>query len=207
MITKKIKQFYRLFGQDENHALRNFQRYFPEPYTLNEITHDTAEDFVSHNEVANQALLIGVEIGKAVAFQKRQVLLNAKYSTKMGTFAQKKIGHLPQEQLCLALLDAQLNVIGWETVFVGTVSHVQASPREIFQRVLKANAVGFMIVHNHPSGYVMPSKADIVFSQRLATLGQQMDIHLFDSFVVTHSDYWSMSEKKQLKKLSRSNQG
>ena len=112
---------------------------------------------------------------------------------------------MPQEQLCLALLDAQLNVIGWETVFVGTVSHVQASPREIFQRVLKANALGFMIAHNHPSGYVMPSKADIAFSQRLATLGQQMDIHLFDSFVVTQSDYWSMSEKKQLKKLSRNN--
>ncbi len=112
---------------------------------------------------------------------------------------------MPQEQLCLARLDAQLNFIGWETVFVGTVSHVQASPREIFQRVLKANALGFMIAHNHPSGYVMPSKADIAFSQRLATLGQQMDIHLFDSFVVTQSDYWSMSEKKQLKKLSRNN--
>lgn len=106
MITNKIKQFYRLFGQEEGSALRTFQRYFPEPYTLNEITHDTAEDFASHNEVANQALLIGVEIGKAVAFQKRPILLNAKYSTKMGIFAQKKIGHFPQEQLCLALLDA-----------------------------------------------------------------------------------------------------
>lgn len=90
MITNKIKQFYRLFGQEEGSALRTFQRYFPEPYTLNEITHDTAEDFASHNEVANQALLIGVEIGKAVAFQKRPILLNAKYSTKMGIFAQKK---------------------------------------------------------------------------------------------------------------------
>ena len=53
-----------------------------------------------------------------------------------------------QEQLSVALLDTQLNVIGWEVVFVGTLSQVQTSPREIFQRVLKANAFGFMIAHN-----------------------------------------------------------
>ena len=35
-----------------------------------------------------------------------------------------------QEQLSVALLDTQLNVIGWEVVFVGTLSQVQTSPRE-----------------------------------------------------------------------------
>lgn len=106
-----------------------------------------------------------------------------------------------QEQLSVALLDTQLNVIGWEVVFVGTLSQVQASPREIFQRVLKANAFGFMIAHNHPSGNIMPSNADITFSQRLATIGHQMDLRLFDSFIVTQNEYWSMSENQQLKKV------
>ena len=47
----------------------------------------------------------------------------------------------------------------------------------------------------------MPSNADITFSQRLATIGHQMDLRLFDSFIVTQNEYWSMSENQQLKKV------
>lgn len=103
--------------------------------------------------------------------------------------------------MCLALLDAQLNVIGWETLFVGSLTNVQASPREIFQSVLRANALGFMIIHNHPSGNLMPSDSDIRFSQRLKLLGEQMEIPLFDSFIVTRDSYWSLSENNQLKSI------
>ncbi|WP_420704524.1 JAB domain-containing protein, partial [Leuconostoc mesenteroides] len=185
----------------EKKDIRIFQRYFPNNYNLNELTNDIVEDFLSHNPIANEALLLGIEIGKHVAHQRRPQLLNAKYSAEIGRFAQQQIGNLMQEQLSVALLDTQLNVIGWEVVFVGTLSQVQASPREIFQLVLKANAFGFMIAHNHPSGNIMPSNADITFSQRLATIGHQMDLRLFDSFIVTQNEYWSMSENQQLKKV------
>ncbi|MDN6081944.1 MAG: JAB domain-containing protein [Leuconostoc sp.] len=185
----------------EKKDIRIFQRYFPNNYNLNELTNDIVEDFLSHNPIANEVLLLGIEVGKHVAHQRRPQLLNAKYSAEIGRFAQQQIGNLMQEQLSVALLDTQLNVIGWEVVFVGTLSQVQASPREIFQLVLKANAFGFMIAHNHPSGNIMPSNADITFSQRLATIGHQMDLRLFDSFIVTQNEYWSMSENQQLKKV------
>ncbi|GMA69475.1 hypothetical protein GCM10025879_07210 [Leuconostoc litchii] len=201
MVKEKVQKFYDILGYDNQENMHTFQCYFPNNYDLNELTHDVAEDFVSHNPVVNEALLLGIEIGKQVACQRRPQILNAKYSAEIGRFAQREMGSLTQEQLSIALLDTQLNVIGWEIVFVGTLSHVQASPREIFQRVLKANAFGFMIVHNHPSGHIMPSNADINFSQRLATIGHQMDLRLFDSFVVTQNEYWSMSENQQLKKV------
>lgn len=201
MVKEKVEKFYNLLGYKEKKDIRIFQRYFPNNYNLNELTNDMVEDFLSHNPIANEALLLGIEIGKHVAHQRRPQLLNAKYSAEIGRFSQQQIGNLMQEQLSVALLDTQLNVIGWEVVFVGTLSQVQASPREIFQRVLKANAFGFMIAHNHPSGNIMPSNADITFSQRLATIGHQMDLRLFDSFIVTQNEYWSMSENQQLKKV------
>mgnify|MGYP003365979407 FL=1 len=201
MVKEKVEKFYNVLGYKEKKDIRIFQRYFPNNYNLNELTNDIVEDFLSHNPIANEALLLGIEIGKHVAHQRRPQLLNAKYSAEIDRFAQQQIGNLMQEQLSVALLDTQLNVIGWEVVFVGTLSQVQASPREIFQRVLKANAFGFMIAHNHPSGNIMPSNADITFSQRLATIGHQMDLRLFDSFIVTQNEYWSMSENQQLKKV------
>lgn len=201
MVKEKVEKFYNVLGYKEKKDIRIFQRYFPNNYNLNELTNDIVEDFLSHNPIANEGLLLGIEIGKHVAHQRRPQLLNAKYSAEISRFAQQQIGNLMQEQLSVALLDTQLNVIGWEVVFVGTLSQVQASPREIFQRVLKANAFGFMIAHNHPSGNIMPSNADITFSQRLATIGHQMDLRLFDSFIVTQNEYWSMSENQQLKKV------
>lgn len=199
-ILQQIENFYNLLSHpDTTTALNQFKHYFPSPCDLKDMSYDEIQDFISHYPNYNRALLVGIEIGKCVAKASRPKLLNARHSVEMGEFCQQQLGNLKQEQLCLAALDAQLNIINWEVVFVGTLTHVQASPREIFQRLLRTNAYGFMIVHNHPSGNLKPSKADIQFSQKLVTLGQQMDIHMFDSFIVSCDGYWSMSENQQLK--------
>ncbi|GDZ82821.1 hypothetical protein LCIT_00630 [Leuconostoc citreum] len=199
ILDDQVEKFYTLLGYDGRKGVDDLRRFFPHDYDLNEIGHDTMMDFIADNPTLHGALLTGIAIGQQVAASIRPVLLNAKFSENIGRFAQQKLGHFKQEQLCVALLDAQLNVIGWETVFIGSLTSVQASPREIFQRVLIANALGFMIIHNHPSGNVMPSDTDIAFSQRLKQLGDQMAVPMFDSFVVTYDSYWSLSENAQLK--------
>lgn len=201
-INNQIKKFYQLLGHEGDKSVNVLRQYFPNDYDLAEITTNSAEDFILQNQSVNKALLVAIEIGQRVASVTRPKILNAKFSEEIGRYAQRQLGHLRQEQLCIALLDAQLNVIGWETVFIGSLIQVQASPREIFQRVLKANALGFMIIHNHPSGNVMPSEADINFSRRLNILGEEMAAPMFDSFVVTHDSYWSLSENGQLKVIT-----
>lgn len=197
-LNEQIKRYYTTLGQDGSQQVQALRRFFPNDYDLNEMSQDTQEDFIAQNPTINRALLIGVAIGRRVASATRPKLLSAKFSEEIGQYAQRQLGHLPQEQLCVALLDAQLNVIGWETIFVGSLTHVQASPREIFQRVLKANALGFMMIHNHPSGNLTPSDIDIHFSQQLQSLGDQLGMPMFDSFIVTGESYWSMSENDQL---------
>lgn len=201
-INNQIKKFYQLLGHEGDKSVNVLRQHFPNDYDLAEITTNSAEDFILQNQSVNKALLVAIEIGQRVASVTRPKILNAKFSEEIGRYAQRQLGHLRQEQLCIALLDAQLNVIGWETVFIGSLIQVQASPREIFQRVLKANALGFMIIHNHPSGNVMPSEADINFSRRLNILGEEMAAPMFDSFVVTHDSYWSLSENGQLKVIT-----
>ncbi|MGX7051652.1 JAB domain-containing protein [Leuconostoc palmae] len=201
-INNQIKKFYQLLGHEGDKSVNVLRQHFPNDYDLAEITTNSAEDFILQNQSVNKALLVAIEIGQMVASVTRPKILNAKFSEEIGRYAQRQLGHLRQEQLCIALLDAQLNVIGWETVFIGSLIQVQASPREIFQRVLKANALGFMIIHNHPSGNVMPSEADINFSRRLNILGEEMAAPMFDSFVVTHDSYWSLSENGQLKVIT-----
>ncbi|CAH1853691.1 JAB domain-containing protein [Convivina intestini] len=202
MILAQVQQFYESLGHPPRHELATFQRYFPHDYSLNEIDDETAQTFIAHNPSANQALLLGISIGQQVVKARRPSLLSAQHSATFGHFAQKEIGGQAQEQLCLAMVDTQLNVIGWEVVFVGTLTQVTASPREIFQRALKANAYAIIMVHNHPSGNVHPSAHDLSFSQKLFELGKTMNLPLLDSFIVSQQDYWSMIENQQLERLA-----
>ncbi|CAK8054633.1 JAB domain-containing protein [Eupransor demetentiae] len=199
-MQEQVEAFYRALDEDETANWQSFHRYFPQPCDLNEITVETGEDFISHNPQANRALLIGIELGRRAAFAKRPSLVSARHSADFGRFAQRELGRHHQEVLYLALVNTQLEVMAFEVVFVGTLTHVVVSPREIFQRALQLNAYGMLLVHNHPSGNVHPSQYDLDFSQKLYQLGQKMDLPLIDSFVVTGQEYWSMQENQQLKK-------
>ncbi|GAO99766.1 JAB domain-containing protein [Fructobacillus ficulneus] len=198
MIKDQVFDYYDALGQDAEKNAETFNLYFPAGYLLTELDEETKADFIAENPIANRAFLIALAIGYQLSKQSRPVLLSARHSSLVGTFAKEKLGTLKQEQLFLALLNTQLDVIGWEVVFVGTLTEVAASPREIFQRALQANAYAMIIAHNHPSGNLHPSVQDKQFTKRLYALGQSLNLPLLDAFIVTKDGYWSMQENGQL---------
>lgn len=197
-MKKQVFDFYQILEQDAKKNTEIFSLYFPENYHFLEMDEDTRTDFIAENPQMNRALLIAIGMGFQLAKESRPVLLSARHSSLVGAFAQEKLGDLKQEQLFLALLNTQLDVIGWEVVFVGTLTEVSASPREIFQRALKANAYAIIIAHNHPSGNLRPSVQDKRFTKRLYDVGQELNLPLLDAFIVSKDGYWSMQEKGQL---------
>ncbi|HEY4400246.1 MAG TPA: JAB domain-containing protein [Lactobacillaceae bacterium] len=175
----------------------DFWHHFPSLVAVKSATAEQITRFeAQHPQFA--ALWQAIQLGQLVAFATPPKLLNARYANDIGTMLQSRLGEQRQEQLWLVLLDAQLDVLGWEVIFVGTLTKVQASPREIFQRALQLNAYAIMIAHNHPSGHVQPSQADIQFSQRLMRIASDLELPLIDSFVVTAWQYWSLAEHQQL---------
>ncbi|CAK1222942.1 JAB domain-containing protein [Fructobacillus evanidus] len=198
MMKNQVFNFYEAIGEDGQKNSEIFQLYFPEKYLFWELDYETKADFIAENPGPNQALLIAMHLGVAFASERRPILLSARHSNMVGAFAKEKLGTLKQEQLFLALLNTQLDVIGWEVVFVGTLTEVAASPREIFQRALLANAYAIIIAHNHPSGNLRPSVQDKQFTRRLYHLGQDLNLPLLDAFIVTKDGYWSMQENGQL---------
>ncbi|MDD9138752.1 JAB domain-containing protein [Fructobacillus sp. CRL 2054] len=196
VMKNQVFSFYESLGEDARQQTDIFELYFPSGYDFLEMDQDTKEDFISENPRVNKALLHALFAGQKMNQYARHRLISAKHSESFGRFAQAEMGHLKQEQVCLALLNTQLDMIGWEVVFVGTLTEVSASPREIFQRALLANAYGIMLAHNHPSGNVLPSEADRYFTKRLKSLGKQLGLPLIDSFIITKSSYWSFVEEE-----------
>ncbi len=89
------------------------------------------------------------------------------------------------EELRLIYLDTKLRVIGQEIAAKGTINSVAVHPREIAKAAMLRNAASVIMVHNHPSGDVTPSKADVEMTRQikasLATVGIKLNEHLIIS--------------------------
>ena len=78
----------------------------------------------------------------------------------------------------------------------GTASNCLVNPREILRPCILANATGFAVVHNHPSGDSSPSRADIASTRQLREAGKTMGIPLLDHVIVgdAYSEIYSFNE-------------
>jgi len=85
--------------------------------------------------------------------------------------------------LAIALSTAS-RVIGAHVCHVGTVDASVASPREVFRFCLLCNARSVLVAHNHPSGNLEPSRADVAVSKQLRDAGKAVGVDLIDSLVV-----------------------
>lgn len=98
------------------------------------------------------------------------------------------------EKSVLLLLDGKGRLIHEMVLSIGTVNSALVSPREIFLQALKYQAVFFMLVHNHPSGDVTPSREDADLTKKLAGLGEMMQLLLMDHIIVSEQGYFSFQE-------------
>lgn len=79
---------------------------------------------------------------------------------------------------------------GWE----GTVVDIKM----LFKLLLNYNGVGFICVHNHPSGNLQPSQADIELTRRIRKAGDIMNIILLDHLIISERGYYSFADEGML---------
>jgi DNA repair protein RadC len=99
---------------------------------------------------------------------------------------------LPKEQLRGIYLNAHHRVIHDEVISIGTVTSSMIHPREVFKPAVQYGAVGVIVAHNHPSGILKPSRADIDVTRQLIQAGEIMGISLLDHVILTKSGFASV---------------
>jgi DNA repair protein RadC len=95
-----------------------------------------------------------------------------------------RIGFAEAEEFHLLFLDAKNAVIADEQQQQGTVNHTPVYPREVVKRALELGALAIIMVHNHPSGDVTPSKADIDMTRAVREAAKAVGINLHDHLVI-----------------------
>ncbi len=100
-----------------------------------------------------------------------------------------------QEHLMMLLLDAKNQLMGERLISKGTANASMAEPRDIFSEALRMGALSVILIHNHPSGDVTPSSADLHITQRIYEAGELLGIHLIDHIIVGQGNYKSLKEE------------
>jgi len=89
-----------------------------------------------------------------------------------------------KESFVVLALDVKNRPIGLNVVSAGTLTQSLVHPREVFQYVILANAAGFILSHNHPSGDPTPSSDDDVVTKRLRACAEVLGFKMVDHIIV-----------------------
>ncbi|MDZ4786934.1 MAG: JAB domain-containing protein [bacterium] len=99
------------------------------------------------------------------------------------------------EQFKVILLNRAHRVLGVFDLSTGGTSGTIAEPKLVFASSILRNASAIIIAHNHPSGNLKPSTADIDLTKKLKEAGKLLDIPVLDHLIVTSEGYFSFADE------------
>lgn len=145
-------------------------------------------------------LLAALELGKRV-YENDLIIdkLQINNSVDIYRYFSKYIIDEKQENFMVIYLDNHKQYISHKILFKGTINKSIVSPREVFKEAFLCDASAIVIMHNHPSGIVMPSKSDDETTNEILNAGNAFGIPLLDHLIVGNGDYYSYLEEGNLK--------
>jgi len=108
---------------------------------------------------------------------------------------QRYFADLNHEEFWIILLNRANKVLSRHLISKGGQAGTVADPKIIFRIALENHAASVILTHNHPSGNLKPSQADISLTQKLCSAGTMLDISVLDHLIFTDSSFFSMADQ------------
>jgi DNA repair protein RadC len=99
------------------------------------------------------------------------------------------------EEIYALLLNRANRALGFSRISIGGTTGTVVDTKVIFQTALKANSHSLILCHNHPSGNLKPSDADIKITKAIKEAGRIMEIPLLDHLIITDEGYYSFADE------------
>ncbi|HIP18247.1 MAG TPA: JAB domain-containing protein [Sulfurovum sp.] len=137
------------------------------------------------------------QILASLELSKRYLIRSNKRITSAGEVYEelKEFSIKKQEHFLSITLDGASHIINTRTVFIGTLNQSMVHPREVFTDAIADRAAGIIIAHNHPSGTLEASRADVQITQRLKEVSKLVGIELLDHVILAKDGFYSFSDE------------
>ena len=110
---------------------------------------------------------------------------------KVIDYCRAKQGYDATESFRILYLNTQNALIADESDGAGTIDHCPAYPREIVKRAVLLDAAAIILIHNHPSGTLQPSKGDISVTQDIVAALKTISVTVHDHLIVASTGHYS----------------
>lgn len=156
------------------------------------ITYEQLEQVTGLGSAKITEILAAIELSRRYLADSEQPIIDSavKAAEILNYLKDKK-----QENFIVLSLDGANRLIARRTVTVGTLNSSLVHPREVFADVIADRAAGVIVAHNHPSGTLVPSDADIQVTKRLQESAKLLGINVLDHIIITKSGFYSFSDK------------
>ncbi len=166
--------------------------------TFGKVLHATPQQLLKVEGV-NEAAVVAIKVAKAAAERLLREDITDKEVIKSWTqlidYCRIQFGNNQNEEFHVLFLNNHLELMLDECLQKGTVNHTPVYPREVVKRALEIGASSLILVHNHPSGDVSPSRADIDVTKQIVEAARPLGIAVQDHIIIGAKKHFSFKAK------------
>jgi len=165
---------------------------------LNELAKLSINDLMKFKGVGDaKAISIAAALELGRRRKESEVLKKAKITSSGDAYQAIRpyLLDLSHEQFWVLLLNRASEIIRPFQVSIGGVAGTVADPKIIFKSAIEYLASAIILVHNHPSGNLTPSQADLDLTKRVKEAGRLLDIPILDHLIFGDNGYYSFADK------------
>ena len=108
------------------------------------------------------------------------------------------LGYLSHEEFWVLFLNNSNKILAKTHLSKGGMTGTIVDVRIVMKQALEYSATAIVLVHNHPSGALRPSKSDTQLTQKFKLAAESLDIKVLDHIIVTEKDYFSFADESLL---------
>ena len=169
--------------------------------SLNELSEKTLLELSETKGIGQakaMALLTAFEIGRRIRAEKVEEKPVIKSSLDVVNLMQNKIAYLDHEELWVIYLNQSSRILDVVQVNKGGIASTEVDVRIVLQQAVVKKSTQIILCHNHPSGSIRPSKADIQLTEKTRKAANLLDVMLVDHIIIHRERYFSFVEEGML---------
>ncbi|QKJ64884.1 DNA repair protein RadC [Flavobacterium sp. M31R6] len=152
-------------------------------------------NFKGIGEAKAISIIAAMELGRRRRNEDAAELTKITSSKAVFEIMQPIIGELPHEEFWVLFLNNSNKVLFKTQLSKGGMTGTMVDVRIVFKIAFEQNATAIILAHNHPSGKLQASDADIQITKKIKTAGQQLDIPVLDHIIITENGYFSFVDE------------
>lgn len=152
-------------------------------------------EFKGIGEAKGISIVAALELGRRRRAEETVELKKITSSKAVFEIMQPVIGELPHEEFWVLYLNNSNKVLYRSQLSKGGITGTVVDVRLIFKTAFEQNATSIILTHNHPSGKLQASDADLEITKKLKLAGNQLDVKVLDHIIITENGYLSFQDE------------